>query len=132
MSFVYALSKILKVKEKSFIRSLKSFKGLPHRHEIFYKKNNKIFINDSKATSFDATKSALKSNKNIFWIVGGLPKTGDKFKINGLKKNIIKAYVIGKYLKYFQKIFTNRIDFELSKNMKNAIGSLFKDIRKLN
>ena len=74
MSFVYALSKILKIDETSLVNSLKSFKGLPHRHEIFYKKDNKIFINDSKATSFEATKSALRSNKNIFWIVGGLPK----------------------------------------------------------
>ena len=132
LSYIFELSKKLKIKENNIIKTLKNFKGLEHRHEIFYKKNNKIFINDSKATSFDATKSALKSNKNIFWIVGGLPKIGDKFKINGLKKNIIKAYVIGNYSKYFQKIFTNRIDYELSKNMKNAIGSLFKDIRKLN
>ena len=38
MSFVYALSKFLKINKKSFISALKSFKGLPHRHEIFYKK----------------------------------------------------------------------------------------------
>ena len=31
---------------------MKSFKGLPHRFEIFLKKNNITFINDSKATSF--------------------------------------------------------------------------------
>ena len=85
MSFVYDLSKILKINEKSLINSLKSFKGLPHRHEIFYKKNNKIFINDSKATSFEASKFAIKSNKNIFWIVGGLPKIGDRFQLEEIK-----------------------------------------------
>ena len=37
MSFVFAVSKVLKISEKSFIRSLKSFKGLPHRYEIFSK-----------------------------------------------------------------------------------------------
>ena len=51
MSFVYTFAKLLKIKEKSFVRSMKSFKGLPHRFEIFYKKNNISFINDSKATS---------------------------------------------------------------------------------
>ena len=131
LGYIFEFSKLLKIKQNNIIEALKNFKGLDHRHEIFYKKNNKIFINDSKATSFEATKFALKSNKNIFWIVGGLPKLGDKFKINGLKKNIIKAYVIGNYSKYYKKFFANRIDFELSNNMKNAIGSLFNDIKKI-
>ena len=60
MSFVYALSKTYRLKEKFLIKSLNSFKGLFHRQELFYKKNNVIFINDSKATSFDAAKFALK------------------------------------------------------------------------
>ena len=72
MSFVYSFSKILKIKEKLFINAMKSFKGLPHRFEIFLNKKNIAFINDSKATSFRATQSALSSLKNIYWIVGGL------------------------------------------------------------
>ena len=63
-------------------------KGLPHRYEIFLKKNNKTFINDSKATTFQASKFALGSNKNIFWIVGGIPKLGDRFNLGKLKNNI--------------------------------------------
>ncbi len=39
--------------------------------KYFIKKNNKIFINDSKATSFTASKYALENNENILWIVGG-------------------------------------------------------------
>ena len=74
MSNVVALAKILKIKEKSFISSLNSFKGLPHRYEVFLKKKNIVFINDSKATTFEATKSALQNTKNIYWILGGLPK----------------------------------------------------------
>ena len=38
MSFVFNLSKILKIKEKFFLKTLNSFKGLPHRYEIFLKK----------------------------------------------------------------------------------------------
>ena len=52
MSFIFAFSKLLNIKEKSFIKSMKSFQGLPHRFEIFYKRKNFTFINDSKATSF--------------------------------------------------------------------------------
>ena len=129
MSFVYALSKILKIKEKSLINSLKSFKGLPHRQEIFYKKNNKIFVNDSKATSFEASKFALKNNKNIFWVVGGFPKKRDKFQLEGLKKNIIKTYIIGKSMKIFKKHLKGKVDLQLCKTIKNAIISIFKDTK---
>ena len=38
MSFVFTLSKILGMSEKSFFKSLNSFKGLPHRYELFLKK----------------------------------------------------------------------------------------------
>ena len=38
MMFVLSLSKLLRIKEKPFIKSLKSFVGLPHRYEIFLKK----------------------------------------------------------------------------------------------
>ncbi len=131
MSFVYALSKILKIKEKSFIKCLKSFKGLNHRHEIFYKKNNKIFINDSKATSFEASRFALKNNKNILWIVGGLPKVGDRFVLEKVKKNIIKAYIIGKHTKHFKKALNRKVNFQSCGTLKNALISIFKDIKNL-
>ena len=61
---------------------MNSFKGLPHRFEIFLKKKHMTFINDSKATSFTATQTALSSLNNVFWILGGLPKKGDKIKIH--------------------------------------------------
>jgi len=131
MSYVYALSKILKIKVKSLISSLKSFKGLPHRHETFYKKNNKTFINDSKATSFEASKFALKSNKNIFWIVGGLPKKGDNFQLDEIKKNIVKTYIIGNHMKYFKNHLKGKVDFRLCKTLKNAVALIYKDTRKL-
>ena len=74
MNFVYALAKLLGISEKSFVTSMSTFSGLPHRYEIFLKKKGITFINDSKATNFQATKFALISSKNIYWIIGGLPK----------------------------------------------------------
>ena len=69
-----------------FVRSLNTFKGLPHRYEIFFKRKNCLFINDSKATSFQSTKLALENTNNTFWIVGGLPKKNDKILLQNLKK----------------------------------------------
>ena len=42
---------------------MNSFRGLSHRFEIFLKRKDVIFINDSKATSFAASQSALASLK---------------------------------------------------------------------
>jgi len=131
ISFAYALSKILKINKKLFINSIKSFKGLPHRQEIFYKKKNKIFINDSKATSFEASKYAIKSNKNIFWIVGGLPKVGDNFQLGQIKKNIIKTYIIGKHEKIFQRNLNGKVNFQICKTLKNAIIQIYKDTKNI-
>ena len=131
MSFVQAISKMLKISDKSLIKSLRSFKGLPHRHEIIYKKNNKIFINDSKATSFEASKFALKGNKNIFWILGGLPKKGDKFYLKEIRKNIIKTYIIGRNMNFFKNFLNKKVNFKLCKTLDNAILSIFKDIKKI-
>ena len=119
MSNVVALAKILKIKEKSLISSLNSFKGLPHRYEVFLKKKNIIFINDSKATSFEATKSALQNTKNIYWILGGLPKKNDKINLKNFKENIVKAYIIGNNINFFKKQIRNKINFFIAKNLKN-------------
>ena len=131
MSFVQAISKMLKISDKSLIKSLRSFKGLPHRHEIIYKKNNKTFINDSKATSFEASKFALKGNKNIFWILRGLPKKGDKFNLKEIRKNIIKTYIIGRNMNFFKNFLNKKVNFKLCKTLDNAILSIFKDIKKI-
>jgi len=129
MSFVYAFSKLLKIKENSFIDSMKTFKGLSHRFEIFMKKNNTIFIDDSKATSFEATESALTSLKNIYWILGGLPKKGDKIVLKKNKKNIIKCYIIGKHVNFFKNQLKGKLAFSVTKNLKNSIIKIFDDIK---
>ena len=107
MNFVYSLSKLLKINKSSFIKSMSSFLGLPHRYEIFFKKKGITFINDSKATSLQASKFALSSSKNIYWILGGLPKKNDKINLKHLKNNIIKSYIIGKNINFFKKQLKN-------------------------
>ena len=128
MSFVFALSKLLKISKKSFFSALNTFEGLPHRYEVFLKKKNNIFINDSKATSFQASKYALKNTKNIFWIVGGLPKKNDKIILDGVKKNITQSYIIGKNINFFKKQIEKKISYKITKNLKNSIIQILKDI----
>ena len=129
MSFVLKLSRTLKISNESFFKSLSSFAGLPHRHEVFFKRKNCTFINDSKATSFQATKSALENNKNIYWIMGGLPKKKDKFILKNLKKNIIRSYIIGLNINFFKKQLTNKVNYFIAHNLKNSIIQILKDIK---
>ena len=132
MSFVYELSKLFKISEKSFFNSLNTFVGLPHRYEIFMKKKNCIFINDSKATSFQSTKYALKNSKNIYWILGGMPKKNDKIVLKNLKKNILKSYIIGKNINFFKKQIRNQIRFYEAGTIKKSIIKIFQDMQNSN
>ena len=129
MSFVYTFSKLLKIKEKSFINSMKSFEGLPHRFEIFLKKNNVTFINDSKATSFIAAQVALSSFQKIYWILGGIPKKDDKIRLSKIRKNITKCYLIGKNINFFKNQIKGKLVFSVTKNLQNSIRQIMKDIK---
>ena len=129
LHFIYEISKTFNIKKKNFIKYIDSFKGLEHRHEIFYKKKNYQFINDSKATSFASTKKALESNKNIYWILGGLPKERDNFNLSNVKKNIVKAYIIGKNVNFFKEQLKGQVNYLIFKDLKDALNQIFKDVK---
>ncbi len=126
INFAYSILKLFKIKKNKFLKTLTSFKGLPHRQEKFLKVKNYTFINDSKATSFESAKYALNSYENIIWILGGQPKKNEKFFINKYKKKIIKAYVVGKNPQYFVKKLKNLIDYEVNLNLKNVVRKILK------
>ncbi len=119
----YKVSKIFNISLSKYIYTIKNFKGLPHRQEIVKIKNNLIFINDSKATNFNSSEVALEKYKNIHWIVGGLPKKNDQINVLKYKKNILKAYVIGKSINFFLKSFKNLIDFEVNHTLEKSLKS---------
>ena len=129
MSFVFTLAKLLKIKKNSFLKSMNSFLGLPHRYELFLKKKDVTFINDSKATSFQAAKLALAGCKNIFWIVGGLPKQKDKINLKYLKKNIVKSYIMGKNIDFFKKQIKGNINFLVTNNLRSSVIQAIQDTR---
>ena len=129
MSFIHAFSKTLNIRSNLFIKSMKSFKGLPHRFEIFFRKKDFIFINDSKATSFTATRFALSNLKNIYWILGGLPKQGDKINLSKCKKNIFKSYLIGQNINFFKNQIKGKIPFSETKNLRDTVIQIIKDAK---
>ena len=132
LTFVLKVSKLLKLKNNLLLKSLKNFKGLSFRQEIIHNSKFLKIINDSKATSFSSSEKLLKSLKNIYWIIGGLPKKGDKFllKKNDCKK--IKLYIFGKNQKFFINELKNKMVFKSFLNLKSLIAKVFLDIKNEN
>ena len=128
LAFAYTIAKNLKINDKLIVRAVNKFKGLPHRQEIVFSNNKLLCINDSKATSFDACLQSLSNYNNIHWIVGGLPKSQDHFYLSNVKKRIVKAYVVGKNTSFFKKEIKNNIPYTISKNIRNAVNNIYKDL----
>ena len=132
ISFVLKIASNCRIRLDVILQALNKFKGLPHRQERLSLNNEIICINDSKATNFESSSQSLKSYKNIFWIVGGLPKKGDKFFLNKFKKNIIKAYIIGKSTIFFKKQLRKKVNFVVVNNLKNAVLKVIEDLKQIN
>ena len=128
--FVYKISKTFKISDYIIFKSLNLFKGLKFRNQIVIDKPKLKIINDSKSTSFSSTNGLLSTYKNIYWIVGGMFKKGDKFVLKKEYHKNIKAYIIGLNKKIFINQFKDKIKFKYVKNLKKAISNIKNDIKK--
>ena len=128
IEFALDIANKFNIKRNFFFKSLKSFKGLKHRHEIFLKTRKYIFINDSKATSFEASKKAILKNNDIVWILGGLPKIGDKINIRLIKNRVLHAFIFGNNTKFFSNILQGKINFTIRKNLEDIVTLISKKI----
>ena len=129
LAFVLNITKKFKLNKKIIFRVINKFKGLPHRQEKIYSGKKIVCINDSKATSFDASRQALNSYKNIFWILGGINKKKDKIQLEKLKENIIQAYIVGKNKNFFINQLNNKINYKKCIDLPNAFLKVIKDIK---
>ena len=130
LSFILKISKILKLNNKDLFKTLNKFKGLKYRQQILYKSKNLIIINDSKSTSFASSENLLKSLNNVYWILGGIPKKGDKFKLSKKKCRNFKVFIFGNYHKQFDRILKNKIKIKKLKNLKETLKKIFFEIKK--
>ena len=129
LSYVLSIAKILKINLKKVINTANKFKGLNYRQQIIYKSKKIIIINDSKSTSFSSTVPLLESYENIYWILGGLAKKGDKFKLKRKYFPNIKAYVYGKDRNFLINSLQSKIYYKSSLTLLRAIKNLNNDIK---
>tara|TARA_Y100000590_G_scaffold273559_1_gene307168 strand:- start:1066 stop:2385 length:1320 start_codon:yes stop_codon:yes gene_type:complete len=132
LSFILAIGRQLKLKNKKIIEVVNKFKGLKYRQEIIYKDDKITVINDSKATSFASSINILKSLKTVYWLVGGESKLGDKFTLKNKECKNIKAYIFGKKNNFFVKQFHNKLSYYCFNNLRNAVKQVLNDLNKNN
>ena len=127
--FIFKIASKLKLNEKKLIRTINRFKGLDYRQQIIFDKKNLTIINDSKSTSFASSESVLKNLNGAYWILGGIPKKGDKFKLSKTKCKNLKAFIFGSHSKKFLKILKNKLKVKSFKNMQETLKVVFSEIR---
>ena len=126
--FIFKIASKLKLNKKKLIRTINRFKGLDYRQQIIFDKKNLTIINDSKSTSFASSESVLKNLSDAYWILGGIPKKGDKFKLSKTKCKNLKAFIFGSYNKKFLKILKNKLKVKSFKNMEETLKVIFSEI----
>lgn len=116
---------------KEITQSLASFQPLAHRQQLVAIINNINYINDSKATNADSTGFALKTYDNIYWILGGLPKTDGIDSLTIFFNKIKHAFIIGKATDQFAELFdkyqvayTKCYDLESAVKLANKLAKL--------
>ena len=129
LSFVFGIAKILKLNLKTVINTANKFRGLDYRQQIIYKSKKLLIINDSKSTSFSSTVPLLESYKNIYWILGGLAKKGDKLILKKKYISNIRAFVYGKDRNFFIKSLPNQISYKSSSTLKDIMTNLNNNIK---
>ena len=127
--FALQILKRFKIKKKLLFEAIKKFKGLKYRQQVIYDKKNLKIINDSKSTSYSSSIEMLKSNKNIYWLLGGIPKKGDKFYLPKKYYRDINAYIFGRNTQKLVSDLKNKIRLKKFSDLKKALSCLSRDIK---
>ena len=130
LSFILKIASKLKLNKTKLFKKLNNFKGLKYRQQIIFENKNLTIINDSKSTSFASSESILKNFNDIYWILGGIPKKGDKFKLSKKKCRNFKVFTFGNHHKQFNRILRNKIKIKKFKNLKETLKKIFFEIKK--
>ena len=129
LSFVLSISEKLKLKKSLLIKTIQNFKGLKYRQQIIFKKRFITIVNDSKSTSFSSSVGILKSNSNIYWLLGGIYKKGDVFNLPKKYFPKIKAFIFGKNRSYFNNQLKGKVYLENFDNLKDALKKVLRLIK---
>ncbi|MGL5808297.1 MAG: UDP-N-acetylmuramoyl-L-alanine--D-glutamate ligase [Xenococcaceae cyanobacterium] len=120
-----AAAKLAGIEKSAIAQAIATFPGVPHRLEYICTYSGVDFINDSKATNYDAAEVGLASvNAPAILIAGGEAKEGnDTNWINTIKAKAAKVLLIGDAA----DIFARRLqqsgydNYQIVETMENAV-----------
>ena len=130
LKFIFELSKYIKLKKNTILKTINNFQPLKFRQQLIYNSRDFKIINDSKSTTLSSTIPFLVSNEKIYWILGGLFKKGDKFDLDKKNCKNIEAFIFGKDKKIFAKILKNKLKLNLEKDLKETLKKISRIIKK--
>ncbi len=121
-----AAAKLAGIDKKAIANTITSFPGVEHRLEYVCTHQGVKFINDSKATNYDAAAVGLNSvAAPVILIAGGEAKTGDDtLWIEQIKAQAATVLLIGEAAPIFAQRFSDRgfDNYQIVETMENAIN----------
>ncbi|WP_374332249.1 UDP-N-acetylmuramoyl-L-alanine--D-glutamate ligase [Aestuariivirga sp.] len=126
----YGAASALGVDAKTIAAAMASFPGLAHRMQQIARVGAIAFVNDSKATNADAAEKALSSFTNIYWIAGGIAKSGGIEPLRPLFGNVTRAYLIGQAAQDFAATIGSVIPHLDCGTLEKAVTAALADAQK--
>ncbi len=111
----------------AMIKTLKTFKGLPHRCELVRKRNGVSWYNDSKGTNVGATLAAIEGlgsdiKGKLVIIAGGVGKSADFSPlVLSIEKYAKSVVLIGEAAPLLAALIGDRVDVQFAKSMEEAV-----------
>ena len=120
-----AAAKLAGIDKKAIAKATTSFSGVEHRLEYVCTYQGATFINDSKATNYDAAEVGLNSvAAPVILIAGGQAKTGDDNSwIETIKAKAAAVLLIGEAAPIFAQRLSDRnfTNYQIVDTMENAV-----------
>ncbi len=125
-----AVAALAGIDKKAIAEAMTTFKGVPHRLEYICTIDGVDYINDSKATNYDAALVGLEAVKSpVILIAGGEAKEGDdKAWINCIKKKAAAVLLIGDAAETFARRLADEgySDYHIVDTMDLAVKRAFE------
>ncbi|QCE32224.1 UDP-N-acetylmuramoyl-L-alanine--D-glutamate ligase [Acetobacteraceae bacterium] len=120
------IAKFFGISDEAIANGVQSFRNLPHRLQMIGHVGKISFVNDSKATNFEAALPALTAWDDIFWIMGGIAKANGIEGIEKVASHIQHAFVIGKDAARLSKTLAKaKIPYSLCNSLEDATKAAY-------
>jgi len=122
-----AATSLLGIDKDLALRVFREFKGVEHRLENVAKINQVTFINDSKATTVDATLWALKNiSAPVILIAGGREKGNDyRLLLDLARKKLKAAVLIGEAKDKISAVLADFLPVNRANSLEEAVNLAF-------